>query len=169
MLAGGVSIAAASAQAGVPPTITNQGRLFDENNEPISGSLTVLFAIYDAADAKVALWSEEHTIEFDEGYYSVSLGSEVPFGEKVFDGSLRYFGITIGDGAELSPRSVVQSVPYALLAQDVNGDIHPTTVTVNGTEVINEKGEWVGPSMGLLSSTVGSEAWNSRDLKSRPH
>ncbi len=29
-------------------------------------------------------------------------------------------------------------------------------------------GNW-GPHLRLLSSTVGSEAWNSRDLKSRPH
>ena len=48
---------------------------------------------------------------FDQGYYSVSLGSVVPFGAKVFDGSLRYFGITIGAEPELSPRAPVQSVP----------------------------------------------------------
>src|SRR5262249_30609881 len=137
--AGSVSVAAATVHAAVPPTITNQGRLFDENDEPYNGSLTVLFAIYDKEDAKDPIWSEDHSITFDEGYYSVSLGSDTPFGTTVFDGSLRYFGITIGNDPELSPRSVIQSVPYALLAQDVNGDIHPNTVTINGTEVINEK------------------------------
>ncbi|MEZ4300023.1 MAG: hypothetical protein R3B70_34060 [Polyangiaceae bacterium] len=73
MLVGGVTSAAVSAQAEVPHTITNQGRLFDENSEPINGSLKVLFAVYDAPDATGPIWSEEHTIEFDEGYYSVSL------------------------------------------------------------------------------------------------
>src|SRR5689334_22699705 len=130
MLAGVAAIAPRAAAA-VPPTITNQGRLFDAGGAPIEGQLSVLFAIYDAEDATTPIWSEEHAITFDQGFYSVSLGSVVPFGDKVFDGSLRYFGITIGDEPELSPRSPIQSVPYALLAQDVNGDIHPTTVTIN--------------------------------------
>src|SRR5690349_20571872 len=145
VLAGSVSTIASSAHAAVPPTITNQGRLFDADDRPIDGEMTVLFAIYDAVDAKVPIWSEEHTLTFEEGYYSVSLGSVVPFGDKVFDGSLRYFGITIGEDPELLPRSPVQSVPYALLAQDVNGDIHPSSVWIGGTEVINNNGEWVGP------------------------
>src|SRR5688572_2510092 len=144
-LAGGLSLVAAAAAAGVPRTITNQGRLYDADDTPIEGPLLVTFAVYDAPDATEPLWSEEQTVTFDAGYFSVSLGSVVPFGEKVFDGSVRYFGLTVGDTPELLPRSPVQSVPYALLAEDVNGDIHPTTVSINGSEVINENGEWVGP------------------------
>ena len=149
MLAGGVSAIAASAVADVPQTITNQGRLVGADDTPIEGELPVTFAIYDAADAKEPIWSEQHTVTFDEGYFSVSLGSITPFGDGVFEGSLRYFGMAVGDEPELLPRAPVQSVPYALLARDVNGDIHPTSVTVNGTEVINENGEWVGPPTGL--------------------
>ncbi|MRG95402.1 hypothetical protein [Polyangium spumosum] len=156
VLVGGLAAVAAApirrAHAAVPLTITNQGRLFDANDTPINGPLTVRFAIYDAPDAQAPLWSEEHTIEFDEGFYSVSLGSLVPF-DKVFDGSVRYLGITIESDPELLPRAPIQSVPYALLANDVNGDIHPTTVTINGTEVINNNGEWVGPPTGLVGPT----------------
>ena len=153
VMAGGICLSAAPARADVPPTITNQGRLFNLEGTPIDGALEVVFSIYAAQNDDEPLWSESHTILFEEGYYSVSLGSVVPFGDEVFDGSLRYFGITVGDEPELSPRSAIQSVPYALLAQDVNGDIHPTTVTINGTEVINENGEWVGPPTGLLGPT----------------
>src|SRR4051812_29220098 len=85
-LATSVIAIAPAASAAVPPTITNQGRLFDENDEPIDGPIKVLFAIYDAADAEVPIWSEEHTVTFDQGYYSVSLGDTVPFGDKVFNG-----------------------------------------------------------------------------------
>ncbi|MDI1447593.1 hypothetical protein [Polyangium sp. 6x1] len=152
LLAGSVSAAAMSASAAVPVTITNQGRLFDADDGPINGSLTVTFAIYDAANAQTPLWSEEHKVDFDEGFYSVSLGSIVPF-DKLFDGSVRYLGITIESDPELLPRAPIQSVPYALLANDVNGDIHPTSVTINGTEVINNNGEWVGPPTGLVGPT----------------
>ncbi|MDC3981315.1 hypothetical protein [Polyangium jinanense] len=152
LLAGSVSMAAMHAHAAVPVTITNQGRLFDADDAPINGSLTVTFAIYDAANAQTPLWSEEHKVDFDEGFYSVSLGSIVPF-DKLFDGSVRYLGITIESDPELQPRAPIQSVPYALLANDVNGDIHPTSVTINGTEVINNNGEWVGPPTGLVGPT----------------
>jgi hypothetical protein len=114
VMAGVIAAVAPPAEAAVPQTITNQGRLFEAEGGPIEGTLTVLFAIYDSADAKDPIWSEEHEVTFEEGYYSVSLGSIVPFGEGVFDGSLRYFGITVGDEPELLPRSPVQSVPYAL-------------------------------------------------------
>src|SRR5262245_57020927 len=89
LLAGGTWATQAHTLAAVPQTITNQGRLYDAQNHPINTSLTVLFAIYDAPDATTPIWSEEHNVTFDEGYYSVSLGSIVPFGSTVFDGSLR--------------------------------------------------------------------------------
>src|SRR5512139_3794315 len=113
VLVGGLC-AATRADAAVPLTITNQGRLFDASDAPINGSLTVTFAIYDAPDAQTPLWSEEHKVDFDEGFYSVSLGSIVPF-DKLFDGSVRYLGITIDADPELAPRAPIQSVPYALL------------------------------------------------------
>ncbi len=40
--------------------------------------------------------------------------------------------------------------------------------TINNTQYITATG-YSNPSLLGLSSTVGSEAWNSRDLKSRPH
>ena len=67
---GGVLAAQARAHAApaVPQTITNQGRLFDAQSQPINATLKVLFSIYDAPDAKTPIWSEEHDGTFDEGY-----------------------------------------------------------------------------------------------------
>ena len=105
LLIGGISATEATARAAVPPTLTTQGRLFDASDNLIEGQLTVVFSIYDAPDATVPIWTEKDTVLFEQGYYSVSLGKVTPFGPKVFDGSLRYFGITIGNAPELSPRS----------------------------------------------------------------
>src|SRR6185369_9000918 len=58
-----ISMSAAAAPA-VPPTITNQGRLFGADDKPINGKLDVVFAIYDAADATTPLWSEQQSITF---------------------------------------------------------------------------------------------------------
>ena len=153
LFAGSLGITGASALAEVPQTITNQGRLFDAEGGPIDATLQVLFAIYDSPDATTPIWSEEHEVTFEEGYYSVSLGSTVPLDTKVFDGTVRYFGITVGSEAELTPRSPIQSVPYALVAGDVRGDIHPTSVSIGNEEVINDQGQWVGDPTGLLGPT----------------
>jgi hypothetical protein len=144
------SLIAASAAAGVPGTITHQGRLYDASEKPIQGALSVQVAIYADKTAAVPLWSEVNTVTFDEGYFSVQLGAGVPFGAGVFDGSTRYLGITVGSEPEMTPRPPVASVPYALLASDVNGDIHPTSVSINGVgTVINSGGKWVGDPAGL--------------------
>ena len=143
---------------GVPLTMTNQGRLFDVNDQPIEGSLNVLFSVYDSPTATVPIWSEQHDVTFDNGFYSVSLGTTAPFDTtNIFQGSLRYFGITIGTDAEMTPRSVIQSVPYAMLAGDVNGDIHPSSVSIGNMEVINNAGQWVGPTMGGATGATGPQ------------
>jgi hypothetical protein len=144
------SLIAASAAAGVPGTITHQGRLYDASEKPIQGALSVQVAIYADKTSAVPLWSEVNTVTFDEGYFSIQLGAGVPFGAGVFDGSTRYLGITVGSDPEMTPRPPVASVPYALLASDVNGDIHPTSVSINGVgTVINSGGKWVGDPAGL--------------------
>src|SRR4051812_37255622 len=79
LLAAGAAASPASAKDAVPPTITNQGRLFDAADKPIDGTLTVLFSVYDSPTATTPIWSEAHDIAFDQGFYSVSLGAMVPF------------------------------------------------------------------------------------------
>ncbi|HRI70161.1 MAG TPA: collagen-like protein, partial [Polyangium sp.] len=153
LIVGGLSVGTHDASAAVPQTITNQGRLFDAEGAPIDGALDVVFSIYDAPDATTPIWQEKLVVTFEEGYYSVSLGADTPFGAGVFDGSIRYFAITIGADPELLPRAPMQSVPYAMLAGDVNGDIHPTSVSIGNIEVINNNGEWVGPTTGLVGPT----------------
>jgi len=140
---------ARAAAAAVPTTMTHQGRLFDANDAPVNGTLVVSFAIYDDASSASPLWVEAHTIDFEDGYFSASLGEATPFGD-VFDGSERFLGITVGDDAEMVPRARVSSVPYALLAGDVNGAIHPASISIDGAGmVIDPSGHWVGDPGGL--------------------
>src|SRR5262249_46378687 len=107
----------------VPLALTHQGRLFAADGKPISSTVEVQFALYDAEDAAAPLWTEIHSITFDDGYFSVSLGEVTPFGNALFDGKARYLGVKVGADPEMTPRAVVQSVPYALMAGDVSGDI----------------------------------------------
>lgn len=139
-------LSAGSSLAAAPPAITQQGRLFQADGMPVSGPLDVVFSLHDSAVGGALLWSETHTITFDDGYFSVALGEMTPLGNAAFDGSVRYLGIQIGDDAEMSPRSATRSVPYALVASDAIGDITPKSVSIAGVgTVIDATGHWVGP------------------------
>lgn len=159
-------------QALVPPAITQQGRILDSEGNAVDGTVTIVFTLYDdpsAAEESNILWEESQDITLDEGYFSTRLGElgANPFPGDAFDGSVRYLGVKVGGDDEMTPRQEIASVPYALVANDAVGDINPTSVSVNGTEVINEDGDWVGNAVdrdltGLLTRVVGAEQANVR-------
>ncbi|MEO7330538.1 MAG: collagen-like protein, partial [Minicystis sp.] len=140
----------APAAAAVPSTLTEQGRLFDEVGAPLNTTVTITFSIYAGALGGPALWTETQIIALDEGYFSAELGSATPLPATIWDGTVRYVGIKVGADPEMSPRQSTASVPYARLAEDVSGDIHPHSVSVNGATVIDANGSWVGPTTGLI-------------------
>ena len=152
-----------SSEAAVPNGITQQGRVLDTDGNPVTTEVAMTFTIYDdptAVGAANALWTEVLNIQLDDGYFSARIGEDGDnkFPANLFDGSVRYLGITVGSDDELSPRARLASVPYAFVAGDAIGNIHPLTVTVNGTEVINKKGEWVGAPVDRAMSSVLSLA-----------
>ena len=141
-----------TANAAIPNTVNHQGRLFDGKGLPVTGTKTMTFAIYAKANDAVGaeLWKETHSVSLDDGYFTVSVGSSTPFGAVLFDGSERYLGITVDSDTEMTPRSTIASVPYALVAENAIGDISPVSVSIAGFgEVINSSGQWVGDSTGL--------------------
>lgn len=140
---------ASQASAAVPSVLNHQGRLYDASNEPVNGPIDIEFAIYDAPDALAPVWSEIHTITFEDGYYSVTLGNDDPLLD-ILTGDEMYLGITVGSDPEMTPRSPIDSVPYALVANNAVGDITPTSIVINGATVIDENGEWVGAPTGLV-------------------
>ena len=148
MLCCAILIASATtAYADTPALLSQQGRLLATDGTPATGTVNITFALYDADAGGTALWSEMHSIMLDDGYFVATLGSTSAL--PALDGSPKYLGITVGTDAEMTPREEVVSVPYALLAGDVTGAIHPANVTVNGTLVIDSTGAWVGPSTGI--------------------
>ena len=132
--AGPTLLAAASASAAVPQKITHQGRLYDSAGVPVDDTLPVTFRLYNGAGAEV--WSETHQIAYTDGYYAVELGTLTPLdlGLLATEPNLE-LGIQLANDPELTPRSPVNSVPFALVASDAVGDLHPTSITINGVGV----------------------------------
>ncbi len=101
-------------------TINYQGRLADATGQPVSDTLTLQFALYDAATDGNLLWTETHpNVPVSDGLFSVRLGSQtsggLPF--DVFGGGDVWLETTV-EGETLSPREKLAAVPYAMQASE---------------------------------------------------
>ena len=106
------------ALAGATPNQINyQGRLVDAAGNPISGSTTLIFRIFDAPTSGSPVWTETQTLSLDNGIFNASLGSQTNLPPSVFSSDTRYLEVQIsGDAAPMSPRTQLLSVPYAIYA-----------------------------------------------------
>ncbi|MFN3201918.1 MAG: hypothetical protein ACE366_26165 [Bradymonadia bacterium] len=162
LAAGGIMALGVQAQAQVPEVLTHNGRLFDQAQLPITGERNMTFAIYGASEDGEPLWQESLSgVVFQNGYYSADLGLDTPFPEDVLAGGTLFMEISIGDET-LSPRLPIASTLFALkaaVADDAVGDIHPSTISVNGQLVVDNEGRWVGelPDLGDLRGEQGPE------------
>ena len=165
VLALGASAAIALPQDPSPPqTLHYQARLLDLSGSPVNASgLSVTLSLYDdpVLSAGHLLHSETQLLEVANGLLSAQLGAAAPLPADLFEqhGTV-YLGLRVGTDSEMMPRFQVSSVPYALFAQraqqanDVAGmDISPGSIAINGLDVVNSAGQWVGPNSGLVGPT----------------
>jgi hypothetical protein len=148
-----VLVAGSAARADVPLLLSQQGRLLNASDEPVTGTVSIVFSLYTAATGGTATWTETHNVTLDSGYFVATLGDTTALTKALFNGNPLYLGIKVGTDAEMVPREELVTVPYAVVASDVIGDIHPTSVSVGGSPVINSSGQWVGSATGLTGPT----------------
>jgi hypothetical protein len=104
--------------------MTYTGRLVDDLGDPLTGSVDLELRIFDAQTSGTQLYSEEHLgVPLDAtGGFSVQLGlGTSPSGS--FDASLfsdadRWLEVELVPDV-LSPRQIIASVPWALVAEHV--------------------------------------------------
>ena len=100
----------------IPKTMHYQGYLKDQNAVPINGTVSMKFSIWGTeSGGNNPLWSENLSVEVEDGIYSVVLGQSTPI-NLAFDAPY-YLGITVGTDEEMTPRQPLSSVPYALNSQ----------------------------------------------------
>ena len=120
--------------------ITYQGHLTDDGGNPITGSPSMTFSIYDGAG--VSKWTESHaSVQVDDGLFSVILGSQTALPYSIFTGEDLYLGISIGADTEILPRTLLASAPGAVVSKRVIGDI----TTAPGTLQIHPPDPCVPP------------------------
>ncbi|MCK5355240.1 MAG: hypothetical protein KAJ63_08990 [Methyloprofundus sp.] len=109
----------------VPPLINYQGMLTDSEGNPAVGTKRLTFNIYASAGATDPIWGPQifTTVPLINGQFNVILGTTDTTGRSLvtaFDGSNRYLGIAVDNGAEMTPRQQVLSAPYAIEAENAN-------------------------------------------------
>lgn len=103
--------------AQVPKKLNYQGYLIDSSGNPVNGSKSMTFSIYNVATGGSPLWTETQTVQVNNGKYSVLLGSTTPInleGPKLY-----YLGVKVGTDAEMTPREELTSAMYALFVDGV--------------------------------------------------
>ena len=118
LLAGAVLTMALVALA-APKFIHYQGYLTDGSGNPVPNTppLSIRFAIYN--DIGDSLWGETKTVSTNNGKFNVKLGEDNDFPKDLFFDEDRWLGIKVGSDAEMTPRTLLGSVPYAFMAGNV--------------------------------------------------
>jgi type VI protein secretion system component Hcp len=110
----------------VPTVIGFQGRLvMSDGNPPPDNTYEIIFSMWNDPTGGSMLWSETQQVDVINGQFDVELGSEndIPMEEL----SLNYEKIelqmqVLGD-SPMMPRIPLSSVPYALVASRIQGDV----------------------------------------------
>ena len=142
----------------VPLTVAHQGVVQDADG-PVTGTLEFVFALYDADSGGNEVWSETRNVDVVDGNYTVLLGSVTAIDSVLFVEPALWLQITVEGGDPLLPRQPVASAPYAVVANTAvnvdGGTVNASSVSVNGTTVVDGTGSWVGGA--------GSVDWSAID------
>jgi hypothetical protein len=142
--------AGASDAATPPPLVNYQGVLRDNNDKPLSGTYDVRFRFLDAVLAGDEIMVDQHAavtgnpVAVTGGLFNVSLGSGTttdgsgPGTYTSLDAVFRDYGavwleVSVG-GETLSPRTQVQSAPYALNAAQLGGQPAGNFIDTSATQ-----------------------------------
>ncbi|MEP7234382.1 MAG: hypothetical protein ABI778_03710 [Ignavibacteriota bacterium] len=118
-----------SANAQIPRAISFQGVLASANGVFVpDGNYHLTLNLYSAAIGGTSLYSETHTAVVVKGIFNVIIGSATPIPLSLTFDRAYFLGVTISGGTELTPRTALAAVPYALNAEHATlaDNISPT-------------------------------------------
>jgi hypothetical protein len=105
--------------ADMPQTMSYQGVLRDASGNVVpNGSYSLTFRMYLASAGGGAIWQETQSVSVSDGLVNVTLGTVAPL---ALDFDVPYWlGVSVGGGAELTPRVRLTPAPYAHYAAVAN-------------------------------------------------
>lgn len=162
---------AADAQTAPPTAINYQGRLATPSGNPVpDATYSIRFRFYDAATAGNIVYEQTiSNVAVKNGTFAVKIDG---FSPNNFNGNT-WLGIKVGSDAELTPRTQVISVPYAMksnLAMTVPpGSIDTAALAANAVtsaKIASDAASLLKVSGNVLASNgsqvrIGSAAYNA--------
>jgi hypothetical protein len=150
------------ALAQVPRTINYQGELRDASGSLVTnGTYLLTFSIYDAPTGGNTLYSESFSSSVTDGIVNAVIGLATAMPQSLTFDKPYYLGISINSGAELSPRTELSSVPYALRSDIADGlsenavipsDFNPIAIPMSGDPVGDLRGTYANAKVIQLQS-----------------
>ena len=107
-----------AAIADAPAFVPMQGYLTDAAGAPVDAEVSFGIALYTSAVGGSAVFTETQTVLVERGAYHLDVGASQPLDLSLFRDNVElYVGISIDGDAQMSPRLVIGSTPYAGFAQ----------------------------------------------------
>jgi len=145
----------------VPQMISYQGKITTAAGALVDTTVGMRFTIYDDSTGFNSLWDEfQDSVKVEKGCFSVLLGSVDSIPISVFDGSVRYLQIKVGDDDPMTSRKPIVSTAYAFRAATVQpggidcSDCDDRFVNVQGPDSV-----FVDSGTAFLGTADGSSTW----------
>ena len=136
----------------VPRIINYQGYIVDKNNNPLRGTVDIVFSIYDGEYSTYSLHTEMITVQTDEGFINVNLGANESLPLSLPFDKPYWLGLTINNSNLSAKRIKLATVPYAFTAN------HATEANLAKTAQ--------GVSAGAITSaSIATDAINATHIR----
>ncbi|MBN1535549.1 MAG: hypothetical protein JW908_02370 [Anaerolineales bacterium] len=97
-------------EAELNDVIPIQGKLTDDDGNPLNGYYSIRFRIYDVSSGGTALCEDTDSVRVTNGLFNAEM--DFCTNEDIF-GQQLYLGIKVGSDDEMTPRQDIFAVPYA--------------------------------------------------------
>ena len=126
------------ALAEVPGLISYQGRLLSDLGDPISGNVSFEIGLHTNLVGGAAVYAENlGSIPVQDGVYSVAFGQDKAALAAALSHAAVYLETTV-NGEVMTPRERLVTVPYAMLAEEVQGRARLDHLAVTGALLLEE-------------------------------
>jgi hypothetical protein len=146
-----LTVGAATA-ATVTQSINYQGKLTDSATNPLNGTYSITFGLFDSATEGRALATDTHDVVVTKGLFTTS----VTFDSRFFDGRALWLAIKVGADPEMTPRQVLRPVPYALTLRP-----GAWITSVDGYSAVNLQNTGGGIALNVSTTGAGSNGVNT--------
>src|SRR2546421_2789436 len=123
----------------IPHSLSYQGMLLNAAHAPVTGIHQITVKLYDVSFGGTALHTESFSASVDHGVFNVIIGSQSALESHVMFDKPSWLGISVDGSEEMTPRTALTAVPYAIHAETANS-LAQGAVLGQGATVIGKGG-----------------------------